>query len=156
MRIGALGLPGGMYERLDALFRADPYAKRLGVEIVQWSVGSATIAATVGDDQVNFVGVGHGGLIFSLADIAMSVASNSEGRISLAISFTIDFQRATSPGDRIEVTATTVNQTRRLSTHEAVAMVGDRRVGSGRGITYRIDDWHFGADAWPEEWRAAH
>ncbi len=153
---GGSGLPTGVYEQLDALFRSDAYVGRIGAEIVDWSIGSATIAATVQDDQVNFVGVGHGGLLFSLADIGMSVVSNSEGRISLAISFNIDFQRATRPGDRILVAATTTSQTRRLSTHEVVAMVGDRQVGAGRGITYRTDDWLLGEDAWPDQWRATH
>ena len=34
--------------------------------------------------------------------------------------------------------------------------VDEKLVGSATGITYRTDEWHFGENLWPEDWRLKH
>ena len=53
---------------------------------------------TVRDDMLNGLDVGHGGLIFALADSAMAHASNSHGQPAFAVCATIDFVAPGRPG----------------------------------------------------------
>ena len=149
-------LPAELAERLDALFRSDRYARQLGVELVEWSLGRAVVSGQVRADHVNFVGMGHGAFTFALADIAMSFASNSHGRICPAIHADISFLRAARPDDVLVATATVVEMTRRVSRIELKVTADGRSIAAATGTTYRTDDWHFGTEAWPEAWRGAH
>ena len=150
------GLPPGLAERLDATFRCDPHANHLGIELVDWSEGAAMVSCALADHHTNFLGSGHGGLIFSLADVAMSVASNSHGRVAVAVQIDISYLRRVDPGDQLTATATVTNTSRRFTHVGLDVHVGERKVAAATGITYRTDDWHFGADAWPEAWRSIH
>lgn len=149
-------MPPELYARLDALFRADPYAAGLGIELVEWSDGRAVVSREAEDRHRNFVGMGHGAFTFALADVAMSVASNSHGRISPAVRVDINFLRAVQPGTTLVATAQITHATRRLC-HLSLDVTADGRdVASATGLTYRTGDWHFGAGAWPDAWRDTH
>ncbi len=149
-------LPEGLASRLDALFRGDAHARSLGIELVSWDVGAAVVQARLTPDHHNFLGSGHGAFTFSLADVAMSVASNSEGRICPAVHIDIAYLRAVRNGDVLVATATTTADSRRLGRLRLEVTVDGRPVASATGTTYRTDDWHFGAEAWPADWRDAH
>ena len=69
-------LPSEGRERLDELFRSDPLMHQLGGSLVSWSPGQSTVTAAIDKSHTNFIGGGHGGILFSLGDIAMSFASN--------------------------------------------------------------------------------
>jgi len=94
-------LPAPLVER----FRADPYAQTLGFELLAAEPGYARVAARVTPAVFNFAGVPHGGFVFSLADYAFAVASNSHGRVAVATSVSIQFMRAAAQGDRLEAEA---------------------------------------------------
>lgn len=139
-------------ERLLDWFRQDPMASSLGAELVECEPGRAVVTATVRDDQVNFLGVGHGGLLFTLGDIAMAFASNAYGRVALALRLDITFMSGVGPGDTLVATASTPKITRRFGHHQLDVHVNDELVARANGTTYRTDDWHFGSEAWPESW----
>lgn len=139
---------------LDELFRTDPHATHLGARLVDWSLGSAIVECTVAEHHLNFLGVGHGGVVFSVADIAMSVASNSPGRTAVAIHLDINYLHRVDPGDRIVATASVASMSRRFCHVSLSVARGERQLATATGITYRTDDWHLGADTWPDEWRA--
>ncbi len=145
-----------MRGRLDGLFRSDPMAGSLGAELVGWEPGHATVRATIADGHANFLGVGHGGILLTLADIAMSFASNGFGRVAVAVNLDVSYHRKVAPGDEVVATATQVDRSRRIAHHRLEARVGDLLVCSATGITYSTAEWHFGADAWPEGWRVEH
>jgi len=73
------GLPDGERQRLDALFRTDPLLEQLDAELLEWHPGTAIVRATIQIAHTNFLGGGHGGVLFSLGDLAMSFASNGYG-----------------------------------------------------------------------------
>lgn len=81
--------------------RADPYGQLLGVELVEVGGGGARAELTVGERHTNFLGLVHGGAVFSLADAALAAASNSGGRRAVATVVTIHLLRACRPGDRL-------------------------------------------------------
>ncbi|MCP3987702.1 MAG: hotdog fold thioesterase [Actinomycetia bacterium] len=149
-------LPPGLHDRLDASFRRDPHAAHLGIEIISWAQGSATVGCTITEGHTNFLGGGHGGVMFSLADVAMSIASNTVGRITVAVQVDISYLRRVVPGDRLTATATVTNTSRRLTHIDIEVMAGERKVSAATAIGYRTDDWLFGAEAWPDSWRSTH
>ena len=146
-------LPAPGRARLEALFSADPLMAQLGAELVIWSPGAATVQVTMNDNHTNFLGGGHGGIIFSLGDIAMSFASNGYGRLALATQIDISYHRGVRPGDLVVATATEISRTRRFGHHRVELKVNDRLVATATGTSYRTDEWHFGAEIWPDEWR---
>ena len=149
-------LPKEENERLDALFRSDPLLEQLGAELVEWGPGVAVVRAAIQRAHTNFLGGGHGGIIFSLGDVAMSFASNGYGRQAVATQIDISYHRAVQAGDLVVATAPEVSRTRRFAHHRVELTVAERLIASATGTTYRTDDWHFGADQWSDEWRAKH
>jgi 4a-hydroxytetrahydrobiopterin dehydratase len=69
--------------------RSDQYARFMGIEITQIERGSAQAELTVVDHMLNFNIITHGGVIFSLADVASAAACNSFNQSSVALSFHI-------------------------------------------------------------------
>ena len=58
-------MPGFSPSRVADLLAADPYAGSLGVELVEVTDDEIVVGLTVLPHHVNFLGVGHGGLVFS-------------------------------------------------------------------------------------------
>jgi acyl-CoA thioesterase len=99
----------------------------------------------------------HGGALFSLADAALGVASNSWGRVCVAL--TIETQFLSAPGDQVLI-ATAVERARTRRTAAYAIDVTSEEDGTLRAsfqaMAFRTGRWHLGEDAWPEEWRATH
>lgn len=54
-----------------------PFMRLLGAELVRAVDGEAEIALALTDDHMNSWGVGHGGVVMSLLDVAMARAGKS-------------------------------------------------------------------------------
>jgi hypothetical protein len=70
-------------EIMERFIHQDLYARYLGVEVCRWSEGYAKAKLELNSNHLNSVNTVHGGVIFSLADSAFSVASNSHGTVAL-------------------------------------------------------------------------
>lgn len=77
--------------------RKDPFAANLGIEFILIEKGHAISRMTLGEEHKNFMGMIHGGAIFSLADATFGAAANSGGTRSMAIHVSIDY--LAPPGD---------------------------------------------------------
>jgi len=80
------------------IFKADRYAALTGVEILDAGKGYCRACLKIEDKHMNAANVVQGGAIFTLADLAFAVASNSRGRLALAINVNISFLKAASKG----------------------------------------------------------
>jgi len=88
-----------MLKKLKSLFeKKDRFAKLLGFEIVDIQAGYAKVEVDVRDEYLNGADVIHGGFLFSLADYAFAIASNSKNNLSLSINSNITFHKAISSG----------------------------------------------------------
>lgn len=88
-------------EQIRRKIEADPYARLLGIELLELRPGYSRMALVLGAEMVNFHGMPHGGAIFSLADAAFAAAANSHGEAAVALAMTIHFLSAASPGTRL-------------------------------------------------------
>jgi acyl-CoA thioesterase len=96
---------------------ADPYARSLDVDLVSVTGNEIVVSMTVRNDHVNFLGVGHGGMVFSLADCAFALASNNAGDRAVAIDTHLVLTAPTRPGDRLTASVTETSRGRTLGTY---------------------------------------
>lgn len=76
----------------------DLFARHNGVELLDVGKGRASVQMTIQPYHFNAAGTVHGGAIFTLADYAFAVASNSHGRIAMGISTSVNFVKAATGG----------------------------------------------------------
>jgi acyl-CoA thioesterase len=125
-------------EKIKSQFESeDLFPKSLGIELLEISLGFARVAMTIGPNMVNFHNIGHGGVIFSLADTALGLASNSYGIPAVAITSTIDYLAPAQLGERLVATAEEKHRSRRTGNYLIHVVAGDgRQVSLVRGIAY--------------------
>ncbi len=120
-----------------ALAARDNFARSLGIEIVEASLGRAVSRVRLEERHINFIGVAHGGLVFTLADAAMGYASNSQGILSPSIDTHILYSLAAHAGDILTATAVEIARTSRLSNYRIDVVRGDGKlVAAMTGTTY--------------------
>lgn len=102
---------------VSALARRDTFARGLGIELVGASLGRAVTQVTVEAHHLNFNGVGHGGLTFTLADAAFGYACNSQGVVSGSIDAHIIYSAATRLGDVLTATAVEISRSSKTSNY---------------------------------------
>lgn len=73
------------------IIESDSYARYLGAEVLEIRPGFARVSLELGPQHLNFMGMIHGGVMFSLADVAFGAAANSFGKKAMALSVGIDF-----------------------------------------------------------------
>ena len=107
-------------KKLKKLFeKKDRFAKLLGFEIVEIKEGYAKVEANIQDTHLNAADVLHGGYLFSLADYAFAIASNSKNNLSLAINANITFHKSISKG-KIEATAKEIKDGKNIASYEII------------------------------------
>ena len=96
----------------------DPWTRALGVRFLALDRGFCRLGLTVQPHMVNFQGYPHGGVIFSLADIAFGAACNSHGEPAVALNMTISFLTAVPAGSRLVAEAREIKQGRRAGFYQ--------------------------------------
>ncbi|MCJ7737238.1 MAG: hotdog fold thioesterase [Anaerolineae bacterium] len=128
-------LPG--LEQIRERIVQDPFACFLGVELLELREGYSKTTITVGEHMLNFMDLLHGGVIFSLADIAFSAACNSYGQVAVALNVSINFLDAVQAGTRLYATATEESRGRRTALYRlAVTTEGGTLVALCHGTAY--------------------
>ncbi len=83
---------------LQKLFKKDRFAEYVGIELSEVAPGKAKVCLKIREEHLNGVDLVHGGTIFTLADFAFAVASNSHGTIALGINANISYLKAARGG----------------------------------------------------------
>jgi acyl-CoA thioesterase len=120
-------------QRIQAL-GACPFARLLEMEIVEtWPGGARVIMDTT--EKENFLGVAHGGAIFSLADQAFAAAANRDGILQVAVSVHIHYL---SPAKgKLEAVARLIAETAQTSHILVEVKSGERVVATFEGVAYK-------------------
>ncbi len=121
---------------LSALLAADPVAAGLGIRFVEGEVGRVVLEMTISDAQCNFLGGGHGGVVFTFADMAFGLASNARGIIAVGIDAHIAYARGVAPGDCLRATATEISRTNRLGVYRVDVERGDEHIATFTGTVF--------------------
>ena len=76
----------------------DRFASHSGVELVEMGAGWAKARMKIEPFHFNMAGTVHGGAIFTLADFAFAVASNSHGTLAMGINTCVSFVKSALAG----------------------------------------------------------
>ena len=83
----------------------NPYSQRLGIFVEEIGPGYAQVTKTVGPEDVNPLGVPHGGVYFSMADTAGGSAMASHGYMAVTVNCNYNFMRSARVGDTLTAKA---------------------------------------------------
>ena len=106
-------------ETFEAIRRGverEPYARNLGIRLVDLKRGWAVTEMEFSADMKNVFGMAHGGAIFSLIDEAFGAAANSWGTVALALNVNVTYVRPPSPGEILRAEAVEVDRSETAST----------------------------------------
>ncbi len=76
----------------------DLFARHAGIELVDAGSGWAKASMKIEPFHFNGAKTVHGGAIFTLADFAFAVASNSHGTLAMGINTSVNFVKAALKG----------------------------------------------------------
>ncbi len=82
----------------DPFFEKDAWAQEAGIELMEVSAGRAKVRMRIAGWHKNSHGTVHGGAIFTLADTAFALASNSHETPAAAINANISYVKAATGG----------------------------------------------------------
>lgn len=102
-------------DSIARFFERDRFAKENGIHVLEVRPGFARTQMTVEPRHLNSIGILQGGALFTLADLAFAVASNSHGVVAVACQADITWFKAVQSG-LLTATAEEISRTRKLST----------------------------------------
>ena len=129
------------YEKIRAFRNANnPYVQRQGVLVEEIGPGYARVVKTVEAEDVNPLGVPHGGVYFTLADTACGSAAASYGTMAVTVDVSYHYLRSAKVGDTLTAEARTVKAGKSLCVLD-VRITGAEGVllGTGTFTFYRLD-----------------
>jgi acyl-CoA thioesterase len=122
-------------------FKRDRFATQAGIKIVEAKPGFAKVEMLVEDKHLNGADVLHGGALFTMADFAFAIASNTRGRIALSVNASMNFIKAVKAGETISAVAKEISLGHKLGTYSIeVANSKGEAVATMQGTVYRKDE----------------
>jgi acyl-CoA thioesterase len=115
-------------ERIRELLDDDRYARHLGIRLLAATEERVELEMEITAQHLNFLDLTHGGAVFSLADCAMSLASNGHGQRAVAVDAHLVISGGSAEGDVLRAVAETAVGGRTLGTHRITVTRGDGRI----------------------------
>lgn len=106
-----------MGESLDKLFEAEPYARKLGMRLLEMGPGTAMVEMRITEDMNNIFGSAHGAAIYALMDGAFELAANSHGTVSVALDVNVNYLYPAVAGDHLVASAREMSRSLKISTY---------------------------------------
>lgn len=124
-------------QKLISFFKNDQYAALTGIEIIEAKKGYCKARLKIQEKHLNAANVVQGGAIFTLADLAFAVASNSHGTLALGINVNITFITGVSDGILYAI-ATEYTEPKKLGTYDVkITNEKDEIIARFNGLAYR-------------------
>ena len=121
----------------DPFFAKDSWARDAGIELGEVSPGRAKVRMKVEERHKNSHGTVHGGAIFTLADTALALASNSHGVPAAAINASISYVKSAS-GGTLYADAEEFSVNPKIATYLVTVTDNDgARIAIFQGMVYR-------------------
>lgn len=128
-------IPDEVRERIQN----EPWARALGIQYLDLRRGYCRVRLALQPHMVNFQGRPHGGVLFTLADVAFGAACNSHGADAVALSVTISYLAAVTPDATLVAEARVTKQGRRAGFYDvAVSAEDGTLVAIVRCVAHRV------------------
>lgn len=129
---------------VEKMMAEDAFSQWLGIEVVNIKPGYAELQMRVREEMVNGFNVTHGGVAFSLADSALAFASNSYGRVALALENNISYMKKVMPGNLLTAKTEEMSLGNRIAVYNIdVTNEKNESVALFRGTVLRTKEQHF-------------
>lgn len=103
--------------KIENFFKDDTFAMLLGISIDEVNENGAVCSMTLGADHYNAGGGVQGGVIYTLADFAFAVASNSRGNLTVTLDSNISYLKS-AKGDKLVAKAKLISSTKHTCHYE--------------------------------------
>ncbi len=121
----------------EEFFSKDQFGKGTGAILLESSPGRARVKMEIDERHLNSHGTVHGGAIFTLADSAFAVASNSHGVPAAAINAQISYVKSARSGT-LYADAEEISLNPKIATYLVdVRDDSDERIATFHGMVYR-------------------
>ncbi len=126
-----------MKEICNFFRQQDRFAQHAGIELIDAKPGWAKAKMVIQPCHLNGAGTVHGGAIFTLADFAFAVASNSHGQLAMGVHTSTSFINAAMAGT-LYAEAEELSLNRRLGSYQ-VRISDDQQqlIALFQGTAYR-------------------
>jgi acyl-CoA thioesterase len=126
-----------MEDELIRNVKSDSFAEYTGIRTIEVKEGYAVTELTIGQNHLNGVGMVQGGVIFTLADFAFALASNSGGIATVGVNVNITYLK--SPAGRIiRAVAQEIDARKRISCYRVDVLDEDGSlVACFNGLGYK-------------------
>ena len=107
-----------MEEHLQVIrrqFEKDAFARSLGIVLDTLTGTTIKMHMELRKDMLNMYGRPHGGIVYSLADVAFSVLGNNSNNVSVGLDCSITYHASPDPGTTLIVEGETLSQTKRTA-----------------------------------------
>lgn len=126
------------------MMEEDAFSQWLGIEILEVSPGHAKIQMEVRPEMNNGFRITHGGITYSLADSAFAFASNSHGRVAVALETNISYHKKVGSGDVLTASAKQMSLGNTIGVYNiTIANQREEKVATFRGTVFRTKERHF-------------
>ena len=128
---------------VNKMLAEDKFSEWLGIQTVLIEQGHCILKMIVREEMTNGFGKAHGGIAFSFADSALAFASNSYGRMSVALECSISFAIPVNVNDELTCEARELSLTNKTGTyHIEVSNQKNEKVAFFKGTVYRTSkEW---------------
>lgn len=134
------------YDQIVEVFKNEPYAKFLGIELKELGPGTATAEVIIQDHMLNSHGTVHGAIIFALADYVFAAACNSYGKTSVGLSTTVNFMSPAFKGKLLQATAVEEKKNHRTSWYNIKVESEGELVATMEALAYRKNQYFVPVD----------
>lgn len=118
----------------------DPFMRTLGLDGEVPAPGQARVWGEVQAGHLNNWGSAHGGFLYTMADAAFALASNSHGALAVALSTHMEYLKPCRPGEVLTATATEVHLGRRVGVYRIEVRRDDELLALFTGTVHRRPD----------------
>ena len=117
-----------------------PYSQRLGIFVEEIGPGYARVTKTIGPEDLNPLGLAHGGVYYSMADTACGSAASSYGFMAVTVNANYNYLRSAKPGDTLIAEGTECKTGKRICVYDVrVTTQAGTHVGTGTFTYYLLD-----------------
>lgn len=127
--------PEEKQRRFDLFNSYDDFNRHNALRLVDVDDGTSTVEVTLRKEGLNPHGIAHGGLIFTLCDVATGVAARSGGRNTVSQDASIYFLRPGTRTEKLTAKGRVIKEGRTTGYTEAEVYTDDGTLIAKAGVT---------------------
>ena len=116
----------------------EPFAQKFGIKLLALEEGYSKVEMKFNPDMENFLGMAHGGALFTLIDEAFETASNSHGTVAVALNMNITYVSSPAKGSRLVAEAKEISLTNKTASYDIKVFDDQEKlIASCQALVYR-------------------